>query len=74
MASLNQRLGRKKKINQYDILCIRKVYKLETKQQFYYKTNFSPHQYSDEFINWLIKEYKKDPLIFDKAREKCRTK
>ncbi len=71
---INQRSGGKRKINQYDILCIRKVYKLEGEPQYYYKTKFSPPQYSDDFMNWLVKKYKENPLFFDKAREKCKDK
>ena len=71
---INQRLGGKRKINQYDILCIRKVYKLEGQPQYYYKTRFSTPQYSDDFLNWLVKKYKEDPLFFNKAREKCKDK
>lgn len=70
---VNERLSGKKTINAYYVLCVRRVYKIdETKPQFYYKSKFASPQYSDAFVDWLVKRYGDDPLFFDKAREKCR--
>lgn len=70
---INQRLGRKKIINSYDVLSVRRVYGIdETKPQYCYNPKFGSPQYSDDFINWLIQCYEKDPLFFVKAREQYR--
>jgi len=70
---VNEKLKGKKKINQYDILCVRRVHSInESKPNFYYKPKYGLPQYSETFVNWLVKSYKKDPLFFDKAREEYR--
>jgi len=67
---VNQRLGGSKDINAYDLLCVRKVHKIDqTKPKFYYKPRYGSPQYSDAFVDWLVEHYKKDSLFFDKARK-----
>jgi hypothetical protein len=71
---VNERLKGKKTINTFDILCVRRVHKIdETKPQFCYKPKFSSPQYSDDFIDWLVKCYEEDPLFFENTREKYRS-
>lgn len=70
---VNARL-RDKQINQYDILCVRRVYKVDkSKPDFYYKSKYGVPQYSEKFVNWLIESFQNDPKFFDKAREKYRS-
>ncbi len=72
--TVNERL-KDKQINQYDMLCVRKVYKIdESRPDFYYKPKYGVPQYSEEFVNWLIESFQNDPKFFDKAREKYRSK
>jgi hypothetical protein len=59
-------------VNSYDILCVRKTYKInETKPQYYYRSKYGCPQYSMDFVNWLVASYKHDSSFFDKAREEC---
>jgi len=70
---VNQQLGGEKIINSYDVLSVRRVYEIdETKPQYCYNPKFGSPQYRDDFINWLIQCYEKDPLFFVKAREQYR--
>jgi len=69
---VNERLG-DKTITSYDVLCVRRVYKIdETKPQYYYKPKYSTPQYSDAFVDWLVECYKNDHSFFEKARKKYR--
>jgi hypothetical protein len=70
----NERLSGRKTINAYDVLCVRRVHKVdETKPQYCYKPKYASPQYSDDFVGWLVKCYEVDSLFFDKAREKYRS-
>lgn len=67
---VNQRLGGSKDIIPYDVLCVRKVHKIDqTKPEFYWKPRYGSPQYSGAFVDWLVEQYKKDSLLFDKARK-----
>ncbi len=57
-------------ISQHDIYCVRQVYGIEKNPTYYYKPKFGSPQYSEEFLNWLIRNYNKDSSFFDKARAK----
>ena len=63
---VNKRLKGRKKINQYDILCVRRVYGInESRPDFYYKPRYGVPQYSKEFVEWLIHSYEDDPLFWN---------
>ena len=70
----NQRIGEKRKVTPYDIRCLRKVYEIDIKPNFFYKPKFASPQYSNSFINWLIEQFEKDNQFFDEARQKWREK
>lgn len=70
---VNQQLNGRKTINPYDILCVRKIFKIdESKPNYYYKSKFASPQYSDAFVDWLVEQFNKDATFFDKARKKCK--
>jgi len=67
----NERLKGRKSINSYDILSIRRVYKIDkTKPQYHYKSKYGARQYSDDFVEWLVKSYEDNPSFFDDVRKK----
>lgn len=70
---VNQRLGSKKTITPYDIQCVRKLYKIDSRVMFYYKSKFASPQYSNAFVDWLIEQFDKDPEFFDKARQRYKS-
>lgn len=70
---INQQLNDRKTITSYDILCVRKIFKIDgSKPNFYYKSKFASPQYSNAFIDWLVEQFNKDSAFFDKAKQKCR--
>jgi len=69
VAEINKRMENNAKVNSYDILCVRKIYKIDTQGKFYYKPAFGSPQYSNGFVDWLQEEYRKDQNFFRIARE-----
>ena len=41
----------------YDLLCVRKVYKIADKSEFFHKPLHGSPQYSPSYIEWLVKQY-----------------
>lgn len=62
------------KINQHDIVCINKVYNIKRRPEFYYKglIQGSPTQYSKQFVDWILNEYKRDVNYFTGTRQKAK--
>lgn len=56
------------KINQFDLLSVRKVYDIDAKPDFSHKTLFGARQYSAKFLEWLLRQAAADPDFFAKAR------
>lgn len=71
---VNKRLGETRKIVPYDVICVRKVHGINAKRRYLYKRKFGSPQYSDAFVDWLVKQYERDPSFFVKARMKARKK
>jgi len=68
-------LLRNKQINKYDILCVRRVHRVdESRPDFYYKPKYGVPQFSEGFVNWLVESFQKNSRFFDKARKKYRSK
>lgn len=68
---LNRDLDGKVTLRLYDLLCLRRLYNLDSNSQFCYKPKFGPMQYSDAFIDWVTDKYSKDPRFFEKSRKEC---
>lgn len=60
-----------KEVNRYDFQCVLKVFSVKRNAIYYYQgiVQGSPSQYSQEFIDWLIKECRKNPDFFERARQ-----
>ncbi len=71
---VNRRLGVKRKVVPYDVICVRRVHGTDAKRQYFYKRKFGSPQYSDAFADWLVGQHERNPSFFDKAREKSRSK
>ncbi len=71
---VNKRLGETRKIVPYDVICVRKVHGIDAKRRYLYKRKFGSPQYSDAFVDWLVKQHEGDPSFFEKARMKARKK
>lgn len=71
---VNQRLGDRQRINFYDLQCVRKVYNIADKAEFYYKPKYSSPQYSNKYVEWIIKQVTKNPGFFVRTRRKAKRK
>lgn len=62
----------KVELNQYDFLAINAVYEIKKKTEFYYKSDFpgSQSQYSESYVDWIVKQYTKDSNFFSKTKQK----
>ncbi len=70
---VNQRLNGRKAITAHDVLCVRRVFKIDdSKPNYYYKSKFASPQYSGVFVDWLVEQFDKDNTFFDKAKAKYR--
>jgi hypothetical protein len=65
----NLELKDEAKISSHDILCVKKQHGVDKISEFTYRpfAKSSP-QYSDAFIGWLVDQFRRDPLFFEKAR------
>ena len=67
----NQRTPNGQKINQHDILCVRRAYNVQRNPKFCYNLNWSSPRYSKEFLDWLLQAALEDAQFFEKARIKA---
>ena len=66
---VNAILPENAKINPYHIQCIRKLHNIDANSSFYHLPKFGSPQYSPAFVDWLIEQYREDPLFFEKAKQ-----
>ena len=64
------------KINAFDIQCTVKVYEIRKRPEFYYRGTVkgSPTQYSQAFVDWLLKQHSNDNAFFRNVRQKAKSK
>ena len=62
-------------VNSHDIRCLNRVYGLKMRPEYFYqgKVKGSPGQYSNTYVEWVVKRYESAPLFFDLTREKYRS-
>jgi hypothetical protein len=65
---INERVGQRT-VGPYEIQCVRRVFDVDNKPEFFHRPKFSSPQYSDALVSWLIAEYQRDPLFFEKTKE-----
>jgi len=69
VALVNQEVGDVLKITAYDVQCVRQVYGINhTRPDFFFKSKFASPQYSQNFVDWLVQEYKRNHDFFKQAR------
>lgn len=61
-------------VNRHDIRCAISVYHVKKRPEYFYQSTVkgSPKQYSQKFVDWLIKQYQRDPEFFQMARQKAK--
>lgn len=67
---VNGRLGRKV-VGPFEIQCVRKMYDIDAKAEFFHRPRFGSPQYSDAFVSWLIDEYQRDASFFSAAKSQA---
>lgn len=65
---VNKKLGTEKSINQFDIQAIRKVYDIDGKLEYSYKSQFGTRQYSDAFIEFIMTKWSENKSFFEEVR------
>jgi hypothetical protein len=71
--TINDRAGTKI-VGPYEILCVRRVYGIDNRPEFFHRPKFGSPQYSDALVSWLMTEYQRDPQFFDNAKEAARSR
>lgn len=69
--AINDRVG-ERIAGPYEIQCVRRAYGIDSRPEFFHKPKFGSPQYSDALVSWLITEYQRDPLFFEKAKDVAR--
>lgn len=70
LEKLNEELTCERDINGYDVRCVVKAHNVKENGAYFYQTRltgFSP-QYSQGFIDWVVRKYGNDANFFDDAR------
>ncbi len=73
LKTINDRVGRHV-AGPYEIQCVRRVYAIDARPEFFHRPKFGSPQYSDAFVSWLVTEYQADPEFFEKAKEADRAR
>jgi hypothetical protein len=68
LKKVNAAIQGKRRVNPFDIKCIRAIHSVSSKVHFFYKPKFGSPQYSDAFADWIVEQYEKDPRFFDRTR------
>ncbi len=69
IAEITAALPEEVRINQFDIQAIRHVFSIDSEARFFYKGKFGSAQYSPEFRDWILSEFRADNEFFANTRE-----
>lgn len=73
ISEVKKRLPKNVRFNSHDILCIRRVFDIDSDIKFCHCPKFSTNQYSSNFIEWIVSKYEEDTDFFQSARVAYRT-
>ena len=68
---VNQKLGGTPPFNSHDFQCIKKSYNITSRAEFCYLPKFSSPQYSEKFVDWIVKQATKNPDFFVRTRRRA---
>ncbi len=71
LQKLSEHLGAKV-AGQHDLQSVRRVHGIDENPTFSHKAQWSPRQYSDAFVDWLLEQYSRNQDFFRHARESLR--
>jgi hypothetical protein len=72
IAEMAKRLPKATTFNSFDSLAVRTAHGIDPKRrpEFVHQSRFGSPQYSPEFVDWMLAEFRLDQRFFDKARQK----
>jgi hypothetical protein len=72
LQEVNARLPEGVEINAYDMQSVRRVHEIDdqTRPDFVHRPRFGYFQYSPQFVDWLVDQYRRDSRFFGKARQR----
>lgn len=73
IAKVNQEMTGEVKINQFDLRTVRALHDIDNNETFSYRPRFSSPQYSQDFIDWLVSQYRANHNFFAQARNRFAT-
>lgn len=73
IAEINRRLPEGAVFNSFDLQCVRRTHLTDKRDEFVHKHKFGPPQYSQSFVDWVVRHFIRDRQFFNKARDKYRS-
>lgn len=67
---VNERLAGRKTTTSHNIVCIRRVFNIQTDIKYCYTMNYASARYSSAFVDWIVEQYEKNEQFFDEAKVK----
>jgi len=73
IAEINREFG-ERSVNQRDLQCVKRVHQIDDNLDFYYLNTVGVHapQYSQEYLAWLINQFRQNPQFFIESRQRDR--
>jgi hypothetical protein len=68
---INERVGQHA-VGPYEILCVRRVYKIDERPEYFHRPKFGSPQYSAALVSWLVEQFERDPGFFEAAKQAAR--
>ncbi|MDA2926792.1 putative DNA binding domain-containing protein [Acidobacteria bacterium AH-259-G07] len=69
IAAVRKKLPKKTRFNSFDVLALKRVYKIENRQEFSHQRKFGSLQYSEQYADWIVKKCQEDEDFFTKTRK-----
>jgi hypothetical protein len=71
LKKLNETYGFPRPVSTHDMLCLRRLFSLDSDKRFCHKPTFGSQQYSDALIEWFAKKVSIDPDFLNNCRKQC---
>lgn len=69
VVEVRRRLGNGPSFSGYHNQMIRKTYDIDSRPEFYYCSKFGSPQYSEAYVDWILGQFRKDPIFPAKVLE-----
>lgn len=68
---VNRAMAGAHKISVHDILCVRRIHKVEDDPNLCFTQKYASPRYSQKFVDWIVAQYRANPEFFSDVREQC---